>query len=130
MFRPSCNGPCHTRAVNAVELEVYAVFADPVSPAEAEAALPGLEVERYRDEAGRVRAVRFAGDAEPGAVLPLLKAGLAAGRLRWLEFGLRGYAVIEGKRERRPWRRNAYLGFAGLEALEALEPGVRYHGPA
>jgi hypothetical protein len=46
------------------------------------------------------------------------------------EFGLRGYAVMQGRREYRPWRRNGHLDRAGLLGLVLLEPELRYQGPA
>ena len=115
------------------ELEVYAVF---TSPLEQEriggffADLGNLKLEVYPDEQpGRVRAVRLSGDIAPEVALVFLRNQLEGGRLRWLELGLRGYAVIKGKREYRPWRKNAYLGLEQFRTLQTLEGEVRYHTP-
>jgi hypothetical protein len=115
------------------ELEVYAVFSSPLEQERIEgffADLGGLKLEAYPDEQpGRVRAVRLSGDVAPERALVFLRDQLEGGRLRWLELGLRGYGVIKGKREYRPWRKNAYLALEQFRALQALEGEIRYHIP-
>ena len=131
--------PARARHAHGVELEVYFVLAeDHASETAVTSLLERLKlgqtdtgrdarIEVYRREAAPPHAARLTLDADPGHALAALRDHLPT--LRWLEVGLRAYGVIEGKREPRPWRRNAYLSLEQFRALEALEPEVRYHAP-
>jgi hypothetical protein len=116
------------------ELEAYFVFTEPLPIEHAQAVLNELgelTPEFYPTETpGLIRAARASGDADAHTVLHTLHERLANAELRWLEIGLRGYGLIGGKREYKPWRRNAYLNRETFEKLEQLEPEVRYHAPA
>jgi hypothetical protein len=116
------------------ELEVYLVFTEPLFPERAQAVLNELSElipEFYPTETpGLIRAARLSGDADAQTVLHALRVQLMTNELRWLEIGLRGYGLIKGKREYKPWRRNSYLNQEALAKLEQLEPEVRYHAPA
>jgi hypothetical protein len=116
------------------EMDAYAVLTRSLPREEAERVLPfgSTKRELFPDEsdANLYHALRISGDADPEAFLAGCRALVVAGQARWLEFGLRGYIIIEGKREYRPWRRNQYMDRAALAALPGLEPEVRYHAPA
>jgi hypothetical protein len=116
------------RNAHGYELEAYFVFTNPVQTVQAP--LEGLKLETYPTEHGLFRAARVTGDANGEIALEVLRTELLNGTVRWLELGLRGYALMEGKREYRPWRRNAHLGLEALRNLETLEPEVRYHAPS
>lgn len=115
------------------ELEVYAVFTHPLEQhlvGDFFADLNGLRLEAYPDaQPGLVRAARLNGDIAPDMALMVLRGQLEQGKLRWLELGLRGYGLIKGKREYRPWRKNAYLSLESFRKLTALEAEVHYHVP-
>jgi hypothetical protein len=115
------------RHAHGSQLESYFVYRVPVHAVEV--ALEGARLEVYRNDDGTVRAAHLNGDVDPARALTVLRAMLERGEVRWLELGLRAYALMEGKREYRPWRRNAHLSLAALGALERLEPEVHYHAP-
>ncbi len=116
------------------ELEAYIVFTEPLEVKRVQRALDafnGLTHELYPSETPDfIRAARLSGDQDAKTVLDALRTRLMGNQLRWLEIGLRGYGIIKGKREYKPWRRNAYLSLELLESLERLEPEVRYHAPS
>ena len=116
------------------ELEAYIVFTEPLEVERAQRVLEAfnqLTHELYPSETPAfIRAARLSGDQDAKTVLDALRAQLTGSQLRWLEIGLRGYGIIKGKREYKPWRRNAYLSLESLEALERLEPEVHYHAPS
>jgi hypothetical protein len=122
------------RGMKDCELEAYIVFTEPLEQERAEAVLNelgDLKREFYPTEKQNlIRAARISGDADAVNVLNALRDRLAQKELRWLEIGLRGYGLIKGKREFKPWRRNAYLNHEALEKLKQLEPEVRYHAPS
>lgn len=122
------------RGMKEYELEAYIVFAKALEVERAEAMLnelDGLARELYPAEApDSIRAARLSGDANAETVFTALRSRLVTNELRWLEIGLRGYGLIKGKREYKPWRRNAYLSLEAFGKLEKLEPEVRYHGPS
>lgn len=117
-----------------LELESYIVFAEPLEMEGVRAVLDELgdmAHELYPTEMpDLIRAVRVTGDQEAGMVLEILRARLVENELRWLEIGLRGYGLIKGKREYKPWRRNAYLNLEAFKNLQKFEPEVRYHTPS
>jgi hypothetical protein len=115
------------RNAHGAELEAYFVFS--VSPLVEIPSIEGVRLEVYPNDDGSLRAARITGDADGHEALERLRARLLSGELRWLEIGLRGYSLMEGKREYRPWRRNAHLSVEDFVALTALEPEVRYHAP-
>ena len=115
------------RNAHGTELEVYIVYTTPAAIATLR--LEGLRVEDYPTPDGLIRAVRGTGDVGGDIALGIVRAMLLSGEIRWLELGLRGYSLMEKKREYRPWRKNAHLTLAALTALTALEPEVRYHAP-
>jgi hypothetical protein len=116
------------------ELEAYIVFTQPLEIGRVRDALEAfneLTHELYPSETPDfIRAARLSGDQDAKTVLDALRERLTGKELRWLEIGLRGYGIIKGKREYKPWRRNAYLSLELLERLERLEPEVRYHAPS
>ena len=125
------------RHAHGLELEVYVVFNDGHGSETAIHELRAqieqqseIRLEVFQQPDAPPHAARFNLDADPRPALQALQAALHANSLRWLEIGLRGYGVIEGKREHRPWRRNAYLNLEQFLILEVLEPEVRYHAPA
>ena len=115
------------RNAHGTELEIYIVYTQPVATATLQ--LEGLRLDQYPNPDGLIRAARGTGDVSGDAALGLLRAMLLGGEIRWLELGLRGYSLMEKKREYRPWRKNAHLTLAALTALVTLEPEVRYHAP-
>jgi hypothetical protein len=115
------------RNAHGAELEAYFVFS--VSPQLEIPSVEGVKLEVYPNEDGSLRAARISGDADGKETLERLRARLLSGELRWLEIGLRGYSLMEGKREYRPWRKNAHLSLEDFAKLETLEPEVRYHAP-
>ena len=115
------------RNAHGTELEVYIVYTQPVATATLQ--LEGLRLDQYPNPDGLIRAARGTGDVDGNAALGLLRAMLLAGEIRWLELGLRGYSLMEKKREYRPWRKNAHLTPEAFSALVTLEPEVRYHAP-
>ena len=115
------------RNAHGTELEVYIVYTQPVVSAMLN--LDGLRLEEYPNPDGLIRAARGTGDVGGDEALGLLRAMLLSGEIRWLELGLRGYSLMEKKREYRPWRKNAHLTLETFTTLTALEPEVRYHAP-
>jgi hypothetical protein len=122
------------RVMKDYELEAYIVFTEPLTVERVEAVLNELSElipELYPTETpGLIRSARLSGDTDVQAVLNALRERLVNNELRWLEIGLRGYGLIKGKREYKPWRRNAYLNQENFKKLEKLEPEVRYHTPS
>jgi hypothetical protein len=114
-----------------LEADLYLVLRQPlpINQAKGLVAPLALTITPFGDEAdpSRWRALRLAGDIEGERLLAWVQA--EAGGFRWLEFGLRGYGVLEKRREARPWRRNAHLSLAQLAQLARLEPEVRYQVP-
>jgi hypothetical protein len=108
-------------------LEAYLVFSTPqlevINP------IQGCQIEMYPENPTHTRAIRLYGDVEAGSALETLRGLLLGGQVRWLELGMRGYALMEGKREYRPWRSNKHLSQEALLQLSNLEPEVRYHAP-
>jgi hypothetical protein len=117
------------RFAQGYELEAYLVFSQPLPLDAVVNPLPALKLEVYPLDETHARAIRLSGDIDEAQVLSGLR-GLLGDNVRWLEVGWRGYGLIDGKREYRPWRRNAHLGFEVFMALETLEPEVRYHTPS
>ncbi len=117
------------RFAQGYELEAYLVFSQPLPLDGVVNPLPTLKLEVYPLDETRGRAIRLSGDIDGARALEVLR-GLLGNGVRWLEVGLRGYGLMEGKREYRPWRRNAHLSLEALMALSALEPEVRYHAPS
>jgi hypothetical protein len=115
------------RHAHGAAFDAYLVFSDP--PEGFESPLPGASLELYPHADGRVRAARLSGDIPAQVGLETLRALLERGEVRWLELGLRAYALMEGKREYRPWRKNVHLSLEALRDLHTLEPEVRYHAP-
>lgn len=116
------------RNAHGTELEVYFVFTQPIATAKT-LQLEGLRLEHYPMPDGLIRAARGTGDVQGDVALNALRAMLLNGDIRWLELGLRGYSLMEKKREYRPWRKNAHLTLAAFKSLLALEPEIRYHTP-
>jgi hypothetical protein len=115
-----------------VELDAFIVFFKPLEIGLAKRLLEfeGSTLEFYPLENSQlIRAARVTGDTDLKMALEQTRAHLTEGRARWIEIGARGYAVIDGRREYRPWRKNAYLTLEKLGALEKLEPEVKYHAP-
>ncbi len=115
------------RNAHGTELELYIVYTQPVASAALQ--LEGLKFETYPTPDGLIRAARGTGDVAGSVALETLRAMLLSGEIRWLELGLRGYSLMEKKREYRPWRKNAHLSLEQFTDLTALEPEVRYHAP-
>ena len=115
------------RNAHGTELEVYIVYTQPVAASPLR--LEGLNFEHYPNPDGLIRAARGTGDASGDQALVTLRSMLLSGEIRWLELGLRGYSLMEKKREYRPWRKNAHLTLQAFTTLTALEPEVRYHAP-
>jgi hypothetical protein len=116
------------RNAHGIELEIYFVYTTPVAVATT-LQLAGLTLEDYPTSDGLFRAARGTGDVPGSVALETLRAMLLSGQIRWLELGLRGYSLMEKRREYRPWRKNAHLTLEAFTALTALEPEVRYHAP-
>jgi hypothetical protein len=108
-------------------LEAYLVFSTP--QLEVTNPIQGCQIERYPENPTHTRAIRVFGDVEAGVALTALRGLLLSGHVRWLEIGMRGYGLMEGKREYRPWRANKHLSLETLTQLAVLEPEVRYHAP-
>lgn len=115
------------RNAHGTELELYIVYTQPAVAATMQ--LEGLKLEHYPTPDGLIRAARGTGDVDGNDALEALRAMLLSGQIRWLELGLRGYSLMEKKREYRPWRKNAHLTIEAFTALTVLEPEVRYHAP-
>jgi hypothetical protein len=115
------------RHSHGASLEAYLVFSTPqqkvINP------ILGCQIETYPENPTHTRAIRVYGDVEAGIALQTLRDLLLTGQVRWLELGMRGYALMEGKREYRPWRSNKHLTQEALLQLTSLEPEVRYHAP-
>jgi hypothetical protein len=117
------------RFAQGYELEAYLVFTEAVPNEAVTNPVPGSTLEVYPLDEARVRAIRISGDVDGMQALESMRS-LLGRSVRWLEVGLRGYGLIDGKREYRPWRRNAHLSLEALMVLEKLEPEVRYHAPS
>jgi hypothetical protein len=115
-----------------VELDAFIVFFEPLEVGLAKRLLEfeASTLELFPLESSSlIRAARVMGDTDLTLALEGIRAHLLEGRARWIEIGARGYAIIDGRREYRPWRKNAYLTFEKLSLLEKLEPEVKYHAP-
>jgi hypothetical protein len=126
-MKPSPNEkPRHSHGAS---LEAYLVFASPLPNHEVHNPLPTCQIESYPDSPTHTRAVRLHGDVPAQVALDVLRGLLEQRQVRWLELGMRAYALMEGKREYRPWRANKHLSREALLDLAWLEPEVRYHAP-
>jgi hypothetical protein len=118
-----------------LRLEAYGVFTEPADDATRIQLISPLpkNLERMTihpaENPRLTRAIALQSDTDFDEILGVLRWALESGLLRWLEIGLHGYGLIDGKAEYRPWRRNRYLGLAQFVALGQLEPEVRYHAP-
>ena len=115
-----------------VELDAFIVFFEPLEVGLAKRLLEfeALTLELYPlENSNLIRAARVTGDTDLKLALEKTRAHLLEGRARWIEIGARGFAVIDGKREYRPWRKNGYLTLEKFSVLEKLEPEVKYHAP-
>jgi hypothetical protein len=110
-------------------LEAYLVFASPLPNGDVQNPLPTCHIDVFPENQTHTRALRIYGDVQAADALEVLRGLLLSGQVRWLELGMRGYALMEGKREYRPWRSNKHLTEEALLALARLEPEVRYHAP-
>jgi hypothetical protein len=126
MKTPSSEKPRHSHGAS---LEAYLVFAVPIPSHQVQNPLPDCQVEIYPDSSTHTRAMRLYGDVSSQTALVVLRDLLDSGQVRWLELGMRGYALMEGKREYRPWRANKHLSRATFLELAHLELEVRYHAP-
>lgn len=84
----------------------------------------GLEWEPH-SEAGMVHAVTIQANSLPPGFMDWLIGMFKAGRLRFVEFGLRGYAGFANGGEWLPWQRGQLLTHEELAHL-VWENGVRY----
>jgi hypothetical protein len=115
-----------------VELDAFIVFFEPLEVGLAKRLLEfdASTLELFPlENSSLIRAARVMGDTDLKFALESVRAHLLENRARWIEIGARGYAIIDGKREYRPWRKNAYLTLEKLSLLEKLEPEVKYHAP-
>jgi hypothetical protein len=117
------------RHSHGTSLEAYLVFASPLPSHEVKNPLPNCQLEAYPESPTHIRALRLYGDVSAQVALEVLRGLLETGQVRWLELGMRAYALMEGKREYRPWRANKHLSSVELQGLSSLEPEVRYHAP-
>ena len=115
-----------------VEGHFYAALTAPVARADAARLLHGLGdgfVTWHERDPGLVAA--FSVTTAPGAaLLQPARDGLQSGVFSWVEFGWRGFMLVDDARETRPWTRRASLDAAALAALTTLEPFVLYHAPS
>jgi hypothetical protein len=115
-----------------VELDAFIVFFEPLELGLAKRLLEfeASTLELFPlEHSPLIRAARVMGDTDLKLALESVRAHLLEHRARWIEIGARGYAIIDGRREYRPWRKNAYLTLEKLSLLEKLEPEVKYHAP-
>ncbi len=115
-----------------MELDAFIVFFEPLELGLAKRLLEfeASTLELFPlENSPLIRAARVMGDTDLKFALESVRAHLLEQRARWIEIGARGYAIIDGKREYRPWRKNAYLTLEKFSLLEKLEPEVKYHAP-
>ncbi len=115
-----------------MELDAFIVFFEPLEIGLAKRLLEfdASTLELFPlENSSLIRAARVMGDTDLKVALENIRAHLTEDRAKWIEIGARGYAVIDGKREYRPWRKNAYLSLEKLQTLEKLEHEVKYHAP-
>ncbi len=115
-----------------MELDAFIVFFEPLEVGLAKRLLEfeASTLELFPlENSSLIRAARLLGDTDLTLALENLRAHLTEDRAKWIEIGARGYAVIDGRREYRPWRKNVYLSLEKLNSLEKLEPEVKYHAP-
>jgi hypothetical protein len=119
-----------------LRLEAYAVFTTPADDATRKAFLKQLPTDLVRitihPESSNpilTRAMALQSDTHFTELQKLFSEALRSRQLRWLEIGLHGYGLIDGKAEYRPWLRNRYLNLEQFLKLVSLEPEVRYHAP-
>ncbi len=111
------------------ELDAYLVFATPQPNNSVQNPILDCSLELYPENQTHTRAIRVYGDTNHQIALEALQALLSQNSVRWLELGMRGYAMMEKKREYRPWRSHQHLTRAAFLALTKLEPEIRYHAP-
>ncbi len=115
-----------------MELDAFIVFFEPLELGLAKRLLEfeASTLELFPlENSSLIRAARVTGDTDLKLALEQTRAHLTQGRAKWIEIGARGFAVIDNRREYRPWRKNAYLSLEKLNILEKLEPEVKYHAP-
>ena len=116
------------RFSHGTELDAYLVFTVPIPNHEVQNPL-GCKLELYPANPTHTRAIRLYGDTNHQTALETLQALLENKTARWLELGMRGYGLMEGKREYRPWRSHQHLTREAFLALKKLEAEIRYHAP-
>ena len=116
------------RFTHGTELDAYLVFSIPIPNAEV---INPLECSLlvYPENTTHTRAIRLYGDTKHQIALETLQALLENKTVRWLELGMRGYGLMEGKREYRPWRSHKHLTREAFLDLSKLEAEIRYHAP-
>lgn len=117
------------RNSHGTELDAYLVFTQPLENSQVQNPLPDCQIELYPENLTHTRAIRVYGDSDHQHALTTLRALLENQSVRWLELGMRGYGLMEKKREYRPWRRHLHLTRAAFLELPILEAEVRYHAP-
>ena len=116
------------RFTHGTELDAYLVFTSPILNQAVQNPL-GCNLENYPENPTHTRAIRLYGDTNHQTALETLQALLETNSVRWLELGMRGYGLMEGKREYRPWRSHKHLTRADFLGLTKLEAEIRYHAP-
>jgi hypothetical protein len=116
------------RFTHGTELDAYLVFTVPIPNHEVHNPL-GCSLEPYPENLTQTRAIRLYGDTNHQFALETLQGLLENKTVRWLELGMRGYGLMEGKREYRPWRKHQHLTREAFLALGKLEAEIRYHAP-
>jgi hypothetical protein len=111
------------------ELDAYLVFNTPIRNELVQNPILECSLEMYPENQTHTRAIRVYGDTNHQIALETLQALLRENTMRWLELGMRGYAMMEKKREYRPWRSHKHLTRDAFLALVKLEPEIRYHAP-
>ncbi len=117
------------RFTHGTELDAYLVFVQPIATNTILNPLEPCKLELYPHDQTHTRAIRIYGDTDHQNALETLQALLENKTVRWLELGMRGYGLMEGKREYRPWRSHKHLTREAFLALSRLEAEVRYHAP-
>ena len=117
------------RHSHGVELDAYLVFTQPIANQEVQNPLESCHLEPYPENPSHTRAIRVFGDTDHQQALQVLRGLLENNSVRWLELGMRAYALMEGKREYRPWRSHKHLTREAFLALPTLEAEIRYHAP-
>ncbi len=117
------------RFTHGTELDAYLVFTQPQLVNSIKNPIPDCNLEHYPENPSHTRAIRIYGDTAHQNALETLQTLLENNTIRWVELGMRGYAMMEGKREYRPWRKNIHLTRAAFLALTVVEAETRYHAP-